>query len=154
MKFVQSYRGKRPDSDEPDKIRFRVSDYMAKKLITFKPDQTMYDVMETLLKNRISGAPVVNAQNEIVGVISEGNCLKQISESRYHNLPLTEAKVDQYMTTKVMTLDSNASIFDAASQFLNSRIRRFPVLDDGKLVGQISQKDIMKAVLEMKSSTW
>ena len=153
MKFVSNYRGKRPD-EEPEKVAIRVADYMAKKLITFKPDQTMYDVMETLLKHKISGAPVVNDEMEIVGIVSEGNCLKQISESRYHNLPLTEATVDQYMTKDVITLDFNTSIFDAASQFLNSRIRRFPVLDDGKLVGQISQKDIMKAVLSMKSTTW
>lgn len=154
MKFVNNYQGKRAEAEVEAKSPFRVADYMATKLITFSPDQSMHEVTASLLKNRISGAPVTNDSNELVGIISEGNCLKQISESRYHNLPLTEAKVEQYMTKNVVTIDCNADIFDAASKFLNSKIRRFPVLDDGKLVGQISQKDIMKAVLDLKSTTW
>ena len=154
MKFVNNYQGKRAEPEIPATSPFTVADYMAKKLISLRPDQSMYEVIELLLKHRISGAPVVNDKNELVGIISEGNCLKQISESRYHNLPMTEAKVETYMTKEVMTIDCNTDVFDAASQFLNSKIRRFPVLDEAKLVGQISQKDIMKAVLDLKSSTW
>lgn len=154
MKFVNNYQGKRAEIAEPEKSPFRVADYMARKLITFKPEQSMYEVTVSLLKNRISGAPVVNNDNELVGIISEGNCLKQISESRYHNLPISEGKVEQYMTKSVMTIDSNADIFEVASKFLSNRIRRFPVLENGKLVGQISQKDVMKAVLDLKSTTW
>jgi len=153
MRFVQNFRGKRPDPDSIQGIP-SVADYMATKLITFSPDELMHDAIETLLKQRISGAPVVNDKNDLVGVISEGDCLKQIAESRYHNLPLMEAKVSQYMAKDVKTIDFNMSIFDAASQFLNSRIRRFPVLENGKLVGQLSQKDVMKAVLKLKSTTW
>lgn len=154
MKFVNNYQGKRAEVAAPEQSPFRVADYMARKLITFKPEQSMHEVTVSLLKNRISGAPVVNDENELVGIISEGNCLKQISESRYHNLPITEGKVEQYMTKSVMTIDSNADIFEVASKFLNNRIRRFPVLENGKLVGQISQKDVMKAVLDLKSTTW
>lgn len=155
MKFVRSYRGKRAEDNTAFVHNsFNVSDYMATKLITFKSGQTMHEVIETLLKHRISGAPVVNEKNDLIGVISEGNCLKQITESRYHNLPLTEATVDQSMTREVITINGDMSIFDAASKFLNSRIRRFPVISDGKLIGQISQKDIMKAVLDHKGSTW
>lgn len=154
MKFVNNYQGKRAEESGPEQAPFRVADYMARKLITFKPEQSMYEVTVSLLKNRISGASVVNDDNELVGIISEGNCLKQISESRYHNLPITEGKVEQYMTRSVMTIDSNADIFEVASKFLNNRIRRFPVLENGKLVGQISQKDVMKAVLDLKSTTW
>jgi CBS domain-containing protein len=154
MRFVQSYRGKRPDPASIGEVTIRVADYMATKLVTFHPDDLMDEVISVLLKERISGAPVVDDKNNLVGVISEGDCLKQISESRYHNLPLTEGSVSQYMIKEVKTIDCNTSIFDAASNFLKSRIRRFPVLDDGKLVGQISQKDILKAVLDQKGSTW
>ena len=154
MKFVNSYQGKRADETPNETAPFTVADYMAKRLITFRPDQSMNEVILSLLENRISGAPVVNENNELVGIISEGNCLKHISESRYHNQPLAEVKVEQYMSRQVMTIDYNTDIFEAASKFLNSRIRRFPVLKDGVLIGQISQKDIMKAVLEMKASTW
>ncbi len=153
MKFVNNYQGKRAEETK-DSSPFLVSDYMATKLITFSPGQSMHEATAILLKNKISGAPVIDDNGELCGMISEGNCLKQIAESRYHNLPLTEGNVEQYMTREVKTIDSNMDIFDAASQFLNSRIRRFPVIQDGKLVGQISQKDIMKAVLDLKSSTW
>lgn len=154
MRFVQNLRGKRPDNTAKEQQSIRVSDYMATKLVTFKPGQNMHEVIETLLKNRISGAPVVNDKNELVGIVSEGDCLKQISESQYHNMPLSEGTVDKHMAKDVVTIDCNMSIFDAASKFLKSRIRRFPVLDNGKLVGQISRKDIMKAVLELQSATW
>ena len=154
MKFVNNYQGKRAEKEDVSAPYKKVSDYMARKLITLNPSQSMHEATGILLKNNISGAPVVNDKNELMGVISEGNCLKQISESRYHNQPLTEGLVEQYMTKEVVTIDCNTDIFDAASQFLKSRIRRFPVLDDGKLVGQISQKDIMQAVLDLKSQTW
>ncbi|MEQ8323301.1 MAG: CBS domain-containing protein [Vicingaceae bacterium] len=154
MKFVNNYRGKRAETSTAEISSIKVSDYMATKLITFSPDQLMHEVVETLLKNRISGAPVVNDKNELIGIISEGDCLKLISESQYHNMPLSEGKVEAYMATDVKTIDGNMSIFDAASKFLSSRIRRFPVLEEGKLVGQISQKDIMKAVLDLDGVDW
>ena len=154
MRYVQKLRGKRAENTDPKPSSIRVADYMATKLVTFKPGQNMHEVIETLLKNRISGAPVVNDKNELIGIVSEGDCLKQISESQYHNMPLSEGNVDKHMAKDVITIDSNMSIFDAASKFLKSRIRRFPVLDNGKLVGQISRKDIMKAVLDLQSATW
>jgi CBS domain-containing protein len=154
MRFVKNLRGKRADSNEPDPSSIRVADYMATNLITFRPGQNMHEVIETLLKHNISGAPVVNDAYELVGIISEGDCLKQISESQYHNMPLSEGSIEKHMVKEVITVDCNMSIFDAASKFLNGRIRRFPVLDNGKLVGQISQKDIMKAVLDLHSATW
>lgn len=154
MKFVNNYQGKRAEEKDSLQLPVTVKDYMATKLITIKLGQNMYEVTSLLLENKISGAPVVDEEGKLCGIISEGNCLKQITESRYHNQPLKEGKVEQYMTRDVVTIESNMGIFDAASKFLNSRIRRFPVLNEGKLVGQISQRDIMKAVLELKSSTW
>ena len=154
MRFVQNLRGKRADGKTPEPSSMIVADYMATKLISFKPGQNMHEVIETLLKHRISGAPIVNDANELVGMISEGDCLKQITESQYHNMPLSEGSIDKYLSKDIVTVDCNMSIFDAASKFLTGRIRRFPVLDKGKLVGQISRKDIMKAVLDLQSSTW
>ena len=51
------------------------------------------DVIQSLIKNKISGGPVVNDKNELVGMISEGDCLKQISESRYYNMPMEQDTV-------------------------------------------------------------
>ena len=60
-----------------------------------------------------------------------------------------------YITIRdVETIDGNMDIFDAANKFLSSKRRRFPIVQNGKLVGQISQKDILKAALELKSENW
>lgn len=131
-----------------------VSDYMTKNLITFKPDQSVMDVMNTLIKNRISGGPVVNDNGELIGIISEGDCIKQISESRYFNMPMNNSSVENHMVKNVDVIDGNMNIFDAANKFLNSKRRRFPIVENGKLVGQISQKDILKAAIEQQGHTW
>ena len=58
------------------------------------------------------------------------------------------------MVKNVETIDGNMNIFDAANKFLKSKRRRFPILKNGILIGQISQKDILKAALEQKGSNW
>ncbi len=129
-----------------------VSDYMTKKLITFTADQSILEVMEVFAKNHISGGPVVDSRGAIVGIISEADCMKQISESRYFNMPILEKSVEIYMTKDVETIDSDKSIFDAAAIFASNGRRRLPVIDiKGKLVGQISRKDIVVAALKLSS---
>jgi len=112
------------------------------------------EVIETLVKHKISGGPVVNDQNQLLGIISEGDCIKQLNESRYYNMPIDDATVDKFMVKDVETIDGNLNIFDAANKFIQTKRRRFPILEDGKLVGQISQKDVMKAALRMNSQNW
>lgn len=130
-----------------------VSDYMTKNLITFREDQPIKEVIEILIKHKISGGPVVNDNNELVGIISEGDCMKQLSESRYYNLPIEENnKVQKAMVKEVETIDGNMNIFEAVNKFLKSKRRRFPIVENGKLIGQISQKDVLKAALEMKKN--
>jgi CBS domain-containing protein len=132
----------------------RVSDYMTRKLVTFKANQPIEEVINAIIKHRISGGPVVNEKHELIGVISEGDCIKEISESRYHNMPMNNHTVENYMVKDVETIDGNMNIFDAANKFLESKRRRFPIIENGKLVGQISQKDILKAAMALKGDTW
>ena len=152
---IKSFQGARKQQqNSTDNLPLKVSDYMSRDLITFKPEQLIEEVIQSLIKNKISGGPVVNDKNELVGMISEGDCLKQISESRYYNMPMVQDTVEKRMIKNVETIDGNLNIFDAANQFLDSKRRRFPIVEDGKLVGQISQKDILKAALELKGQTW
>ncbi|MEO9485973.1 MAG: CBS domain-containing protein [Ekhidna sp.] len=151
--MVMSYRGaEAPKSREPQAIK--VEDYMARKLITFKPDQPMHEVVDALMKHKISGGPVVNDDEELVGVISEGDCLKEVVKGKYDNMPIFTGLVQEHMAKNVITVSPDLNIFEAAKMFLDKRLRRFPVIHEGKLIGQISQKDVMKAVLKTKSSTW
>ena len=152
---IKSFLGSRKkQQNATDEVPITVSDYMSRKLITFKSEDPIEKVIDSLIKNRISGGPVVNDKHELIGIISEGDCIKQISESRYHNLPMENNTVGKCMITTVDTIDGNLNIFDAANKFLESKHRRFPIVENGKLVGQISQKDILKAARALKGHTW
>jgi predicted transcriptional regulator len=80
--------------------------------------------------------------------------MKEISDSRYFNMPILDKSVAHFMSKKVDTIESNTSVFDAAALFSKSSRRRYPVLENNQLVGQVSRKDIVIAALEMKSQTW
>ncbi|NRR89964.1 CBS domain-containing protein [Winogradskyella undariae] len=151
---IKNFQGARKQQNITETKMLRVRDYMSTNLITFKPNQPIQEVVETLIKNKISGGPVVNDKQELIGIISEGDCLKQLSESRYYNMPLKHDTVDKRMAISVETIDGNMNIFDATNKFLNSKRRRFPIVENGKLIGQISQKDILIAALELKSENW
>ena len=153
---IKSFQGSRKQQQAVGAAStpLKVRDYMTTSLITFRPDQPIQEVVEAIIKHKISGGPVVNGRQELVGIISEGDCLKQLSESRYYNMPLEHDNVEKRMARDVETIDGNMDIFDAANKFLNSKRRRFPIVENGKLVGQISQKDILKAALKLKGENW
>lgn len=152
---IKSFQGaRRQQAQAMDDVPLKVKDYMTRKLITFKPGQSIEEVMDTLIKFRISGGPVVNEKNELIGIISEGDCIKQLSESRYYNMPLDNNSIENHMVKNVETIDGNMNVFDAANKFLESKRRRFPIVENGKLVGQISQKDILKAALHLKAQNY
>jgi len=132
-----------------------VSKYMAKDLITFSPDQTIQEVINIMLKSKISGGAVLNEKNELVGLISERDCLKLIFDNAYNSRMHDDRKVADYMTRHVDTVSINANIADVADKFLKKTYRRFPVVDEnGKLMGQVSRRDILRAVKEMELITW
>ena len=151
---IANFIGQRVGISKKYEVAINVSDYMTKNLICFKPEETLLGTMETLARNEITGGPVVNESYELVGMISESDCMKQLSQSRYFNMPMSSETVDKYMSTNIETIDSNSSIFEAAEQFSKSPYKRFPVMDNGKLVGQISQHDIIVAALKMNSQHW
>lgn len=151
---IKSFIGRRAKQEKGQPTHIKVSDYMSKNLITFKPEQSVLEVMNTLIKHKISGGPVINEKNELLGIISEGDCMKQISDSRYYNMPMEDMIVENHMAQEVETIDGNMNVFDAANKFVNSKRRRFPIIEHGKLVGQISQKDVLKAALKLNGQTW
>ncbi len=150
---IKNFRAPLHKEEKPGTDSILVSKYMTTKLITFRPDQPVLEVMELLLKHRISGGPVLNEKKELLGIISEGDCMKQISESRYYNMPMHDETVDKHMATEVETISPNMSIFKVANLFYSSKRKRFPVVSEkGELVGQISRRDVLKAALALKDS--
>lgn len=152
---IKSFQGKRDKNQGKEEPQILVSDYMTSKLITFSEDDSLDYVISQLIKYKISGGPVVNEKNELIGIISETDCIKHISESKYYNMPSDNNNtVGKHMVRDVDTINKDMNIFDAAFKFLTSRRRRFPVCDNGKLIGQLSQKDVLKAALKVKGNTW
>jgi len=152
---IKSFQGARKQQQEvTTSPSLKVSDYMTKNVIAFRPEQSVEEVIQSLISNRISGGPVVNENNELVGGISEGDCIKQLSDSRYYNMPVENNAVEHHMAKNVETIDGNMNIFDAAQKFLEAKRRRFPIVENGKLIGQISQKDILRAAMQLKGQNW
>jgi CBS domain-containing protein len=128
-----------------------VRDYMAGRVVSFKPDMEVLDAIHELVQNRIAGAPVVDDQGELVGMLSELDCLKIALNAGYYGD--WGGPVADYMTADVETVDADMSIIDLAQNFLTSGFRRFPVLRNNRLVGQISRRDVLRALNELSVST-
>lgn len=124
-----------------------VSDYMVRDLITFLPDTAIMDAIKTLLDNSIAGAPVLNNRKELVGLIDDKDCLRVLFDSSYHNQPVNQNTVSNYMTNVMKTITVHADIFEVADIFLSTKYKRLLVVDDQqRLVGQISRQDILRAI--------
>jgi predicted transcriptional regulator len=118
-------------------------------IVTFSPDQPIQDVIATIISKKIAGAPVLDDQQHIVGMISEKDCLRLVVDQAYHNMPAETRRVSDYMTPKVQTLPRTTSILEAANEFLNSPIRRFPIVENGMLIGQVSRRHILRAAQDI-----
>lgn len=126
--------------------RPRIADYMARDLVRLDPGMEILHAMRTLLEHRVSGAPVVDADGRLVGVLSKKDCLRAALQGAYHQE--WGGQVATYMSKDPETMEADLDLVTAAERFLASPYRRFPVLRDGALVGQISRADILRALLE------
>lgn len=123
-----------------------IRECMATDLITLSPDTEITHAMVTLLEAKISGAPVVDERGQLVGMLSKKDCLKAALNASYYQE--WGGAVAEYMSKEVEALDGDLDVVQAAEAFLASSYRRFPVLDDGVLIGQVSRCDILKALSE------
>ena len=121
-----------------------VKDYMAQTLVTFKPETDVLDAVHALVKHRIAGAPVLDDAGSIVGVLSELDCMRVVLHAGSHSQ--MGGPVADYMSSDVKTVNASMSIFDLAQLFIDSPYRRFPVTDQNRLVGQISRRDVLRAL--------
>ncbi|NOR37104.1 MAG: CBS domain-containing protein [Woeseiaceae bacterium] len=127
-----------------------VRDYMAGHLVTFKPDMEVMDAIHELVKQRIAGAPVIDDKGDLVGMLSELDCMKVALNAGYYGD--WGGPVADYMSTSVESVDADMNIVDLAQKFLESGFRRFPVLRNNRLVGQISRRDALRALSELAVS--
>lgn len=123
-----------------------VDDYMATTLYTFLPSDNVRAAAHTLMSRRLSGAPVVDQSEKLVGMLSKKDCLKVVYTASYHQD--WGGRVDEYMSREVETIESGTDIIQAADKFVQSRYRRFPVMSNGRMIGQISRQDILRALYD------
>jgi CBS domain-containing protein len=113
---------------------------------TVTPDNDILVAAAAFLQLGISGAPVIDSNRKVVGVLSKRDCLKAVLNAHYHQD--RGGMVQDYMVQPVETLDSSTELTEAAVKFVNSRYRRFPITEDDKLIGQVSRSDILQALFD------
>ena len=122
----------------------KVRDYMDTVVQTLDPDMQILDAVDFLLENHVTGAPVVDEEYRVIGILSEKDCLNLLAAGSDADVP--QGSVSDFMTTEVMTIPPGMNVYFCAGLFMNTVIRRFPVVDDDKLVGAITRFDILRAI--------
>lgn len=125
-----------------------VRDYMTRSLVTLQPDQDVIEAAIMLSERRISGAPVVDATGNLAGILSDTDCIRAMLKVGFD--PGFKGLVSEFMSPDVIVVDIDDSILDVAERFVNVRFRRYPVLEDNRVVGVVSRSDVMRALEQIK----
>jgi len=125
----------------------KVQDYMATRVISFGPETRLRDAIRTLQEYGISGAPVVDAGGNLTGMLSELDCIRAVLAGRVQGGE-EDARVADYMSRDLDRIEVDTDLTEAARIFMTLGRRRLPVVREGKLAGQISRRDILRAVEE------
>ena len=122
-----------------------VRDYMDRYVQTISPDMDIMDAVDFLLEKRITGAIVANSKDEVVGMLTEYDCLRLLTHGNAQG-EVPAGKVKDFMNTEVQSIPPTVDIYYCAGLFMNVQFRRFPVVDKGRLVGAITRFDLLRAV--------
>ena len=125
----------------------KVRDYMSTRVITLEPQMEILKAVNTLIKHDIAAAPVLDAEGELVGLLTERDCIRVAVSAGYHSE--YGGQVADYMSKEVQTIDAEASIVDAAKLFYGQQFHRYPVTDQGRLMGFLSRRDVMRALQKL-----
>jgi CBS domain-containing protein len=140
-----------------------VSDYMTRPVISVSPDTSVIAAAKLMLDHKISGLPVVDAADRVVGIVSEHDLLRRpegdhlerphwlqlMTESSALNGEKTqfrERKVSEVMTPDPVTVSTNSSLEEACRLIEERGVKRLPVVLNGKLVGVIARADLVRAL--------
>jgi CBS domain-containing protein len=122
-----------------------VREFMDRHVQTISPDSDIMEAADFLLEKRITGALVANSKGELVGILTEYDCLRLLTHGdEHHEAP--KGKVKDFMTSDVQTIPPTMDIYYCAGLFMNVSFRRFPVVENGRIVGAITRFDLLRAV--------
>jgi len=130
----------------------RVKDLMTTPVVTLRPDTPIKEAAALLVRHGISGAPVVDDHEQLIGIVSESDlmALETSPDSRSRILPQrwrrirVPRRVEQVMTREVVSLPEGADVSDAARLMLERRVKRIPVVEAGRVVGIVSRRDVLR----------
>ena len=111
---------------------------------TLSPTTLVLDAVDFLLKNRVTGAPVVDEDGKLVGILTEKDCLRVVAHAPEPDN--VQEHVADFMTREVKSIPPDMDVYFAAGLFLKENFRRFPVVEKGRLVGAITRFDMLRAI--------
>lgn len=129
-----------------------VQDIMTRKVFTLKQDLDIHDAIKELLRTKHSGAPVTGEGDLLVGVLSEKDCLRVFSEEAYEDQHMPIGKVGDFMRRDISSIGPHDDLFRVADIFFAKSFRRLPVVEEGRIIGIISRKDILAACIKLWQS--
>jgi CBS domain-containing protein len=131
----------------------KISEFMDQVVPTIGPDMQIMKAVDYLLRHRVTGVPVVDSDGSLLGIITETDLLKLVTEG-IQGQPPTDATVAEYMSTDVVTVPPTMDIYYVAGIFLKNKFRRLPVVEDGKIVGAITRFDLLRVVQALSAMSW
>ncbi len=125
-----------------------VKDYMSKIVLHFNPDMDVLEAIRLLLEKDVPGAPVLDKIGNLVGVLSEKDCLDAALTATYHED--WGGRVAEFMHIEVETVQAEDNIADVAKLFIKRAFTHFPVVHENRLVGVISRRNVLKALERLR----
>ena len=124
-------------------------DVMTHSLITIPSDLGIFEAIRLLISRKISGGPVIDPDGEMVGMLSEIDCLAVLASDQFHADDHSHPVTD-YMSRNFETVGPDTDIYTLAIYFRDKPVRRFPVVDGDRLLGQVSRRDVLRGIDEMR----
>ncbi|QDV74138.1 CBS domain-containing protein [Botrimarina mediterranea] len=118
-----------------------VKDIMTREIVTISPESSIREATDKLLENSVSGLPVVDAAGNLVGIVTEFALLAMAYDNN-----VSDDFVAEHMTTDVLSINVSDPINKVADAFILHRVRRLPVMEDGRLVGLVARRDVLRAL--------
>lgn len=122
----------------------KVKDYMSGSKITFTPDMDVLAAIHQLIEFKLSGAPVIDHHGNLIGFLSEKDCMKVALNAAYQGE--AGGRVADFMHQGVEIVDVETSIIEVAEKFLETAYKCLPVIKDNRIVGSITRQNILKAL--------
>lgn len=125
-----------------------IADCMRRNPLTIHRDANLVQAIETIMEYKLTGLTVTDEDGNAIGILSELDCIQAVLTALYNEGDPERALVCDAMSTDLATCGPEDNIVEVAQAMLSSRQRRRPVLEDGKLVGQVSSSNILWALME------